>query len=568
MAEELLAVYPQHVELSEEGLALVEDRAVAFLSIRDVDPDRDLPPLPRLIPAGFYLVDLEAVPPMRAVQEAQARRTLWQGFLQYTAERLGRTPTGAEARRERRLDWLMSRLQEGARLYRCQVTLAVGWPGAPGRPPREEALRLRAVLAERLRAAGYLPQTFAFIPAEAYQALLPHGPRHSAGHLFRVDEGVEPLLPVPEPISPPRAGAVYLGESEEGSIFFAPEDGLWGTPLPHGSTVILGEFGARKTTLRRVLTLGRWLWGRAVLTLDPKGEDRELVEAVGGRRFALQPPEAPDRCWMHPFAGIRRPEELFFAVRTFWSGVLRAPWPPEGDAALDRAVRALEQEGRLGSGDVRLREVTEALAREGARFPVAAQMAAMLTPYVRGGVLEAFFDRERAELDRFEIRPGDWVTFDLSGIRDEQTRSLAMYAVTWFLFRAVLTAGQLPLDVFIDEGWRLFGMGSALPDVLARELRGRGGTLTLVTHLPQDLQGSVLGQMAGFAFLGRMPDSSARSFLEGMGAPKAEEIAREVPALPPGVFLATAAAGRGRPARLQLRLPPEWLEQFRRGALR
>lgn len=569
---EMTAIYPQSVELDDRGLVIVNQQAAAaLLAIRDADPDQPLPSLPRLVPAGFYQVTLEPLAPAAAARSAQARRTLWQGFLQYTAERLGRIPTTAETRKEQRMDWLLSRLQEGSRLYRCQVLMALGVPGLPGQDPeqiRAAALQLRARLAERLRAAGYLPQSFAYIPREGYQALFPHGPLHEAGHFFRVDEGVEPLLPVPEPLSPPRPGAVYLGESERGSVFFAPEDGLWGVPLPHGSAVILGEMGARKTTLRRVLAMGRWLWGRAVLTLDPKGEDRELVKALGGRGFQLRPPQEDDRCWMHPFAGLTRPEELFLAVRAFWEAVIRSPWPPEGDAVLNRVVRDLERDGRLAEGALRLRHLAEALAREGSRSPTAATMAALLAPYAEGGVLSGYFDRPRADLDRFDLAPGDWITFDLSGLRDETARSIAVYALSWFLYRAVLRERQLPLDVFIDEGWRLLATARSLPDELARELRGRGGTLTLITHLPQDLSGTLVGSLASFAFLGRMPARAAREFLEGMGVPGAEELAAAVPTLPPGAFLALAAAGRGQPITLRLRFPPEWLDLFRRGELR
>jgi hypothetical protein len=567
-------IYPDALELLEDGVLRTHrpPAAAAALSIRDVDPDRPLPPLPELAAAGFYAVRIVPIPPGQAARTAQAQRTLWQGFLEASLSRLGRVPTQAEMRREQRMDWLLSRLQEGARLYRCAVTLLLAAPGTPGMDGEALAAEARAardVLAQRLRAAGYLPQIFAYIPEEAYRDLFPHGPAHRAGAFFRVDEGVEPLLPLPAPASPPRPGAVYLGTCPEaGPVFFAPEDGIWGVPQPHGSVVILGEMGARKTTLRRVLALGRRLWGRAVVTLDPKGEDGALVAAVGGRSFRLEPPTDPHRCWMHPFAGIRRAEELFFAVRAFWSGVLRSEWPPDGDAVLDRAVRSLEAEGRLAEGSLRLIEVAEAIRRESARSPTAAMMAARMAPYAAGGVLDGYFDRPEADLDRLELAPGDWVSFDLSGIRDEAARAIAVYAVTWFLYRAVLVPRQMPVDVFIDEAWRLFQLAPELPDELARELRGRGGALYLVTHLPRDLAGSVIGQLAGFAFIGRMPAETAASFLAGMGVPAPEALAAEAPGLEPGRFLAVPAAGRGRPARLRLRLPPAWLDLFRQGELR
>jgi hypothetical protein len=53
-----------------------------------------------------------------------------------------------------------------------------------------------------------------------------------------------------------------------------------------------------------------------------------------------------------------------------------------------------------------------------------------------------------------------------------------------------------------------------------------------------------------------------------MGVPAAEALAAEAPGLEPGRFLAVPAAGRGRPARLRLRLPPAWLDLFRQGELR
>ena len=186
---------------------------------------------------------------------------------------------------------------------------------------------------------------------------------------------------------------------------------------------------------------------------------------------------------------------------------------------------------------------------------------ALLTPYARGGLWDGFFDRPRALLST-EIPPGAWWNFDLSGLREEN-KAIVHAVLAWFLYQ-VVTVGAQPLDVYIDEGWRLLrgGAFTDLLDELGRRARKRGVGVTLSTHLPGDLvrRSTSLG-LASTAFIGRLGPEEAYGFFRSLGAAEGEARSRaeQVARLPPRVFLAAPAGGRGAAFPVQVTIPaPGW----------
>jgi len=208
-------------------------------------------------------------------------------------------------------------------------------------------------------------------------------------------------------------------------------------------------------------------------------------------------------------------------------------------------------------------DLLEALAALGTAE--AAGPVALLRPYAHGGLLSGFFDRPKALLSP-HLPPGAWWNFDLSGLREE-SRALVHAALSWFFYHAV-TVGKQPVDVFIDEGWRLLRGGpfADLLDELGRRARKRGVGVMLSTHLPGDLarQAASLG-LAATAFVGRLPLEEAYAFFRALGVPEAESRGRAEQAgrLPPHVFLAAPAGGRGALFPLQVILPASWLEMWK-----
>ena len=208
----------------------------------------------------------------------------------------------------------------------------------------------------------------------------------------------------------------------------------------------------------------------------------------------------------------------------------------------------------------------------------------LLQPYAAGGLWEGFFDRPQALLSLSEMQAttsdaGVWLNFDLSSLREEN-KAMVYAVLAWFLYHAV-TVGKNPMDVFIDEGWRLLrsNVFADLLDELGRRARKRGVGVNLSTHLPGDLLAPEQGRrvqnatpaaswggttslsMASTAFIGRMSPDEAFGFFRSLGisASESRRHAEQVSRLPPRVFLVAPAGGRGALFPVLVTIPPVWL---------
>lgn len=564
------AVAPQAVEVGEDHLAFPTG-VLLPLTLRDGGaPGMPERPWGKLSAALFqetgvpllYSLALQRQPPDVLRGNLRARRTLFEGLLLALAEKTGRRPSMAEQAVDHALDAAESAVALGRPAFRALIL--AGLCAARGR--ESEAQSARRGLETLLRARGFVPQRLVYI---AERALLHFQP---GGELFPgletptlLLEEAAPLLPAPERVVYPAPDSLWLGAHALAGrdVFFSFTRGLdpAGPPPSHALSLVLGDMGAGKTSLLRLILLQRLLQGRAVVSLDPEGENNRLCLALGGRVIPAGPPDDPETCLLHPLAG-ENPAEMLLSARFLLSALSgEAALSPGAQAALHEAVRR-RWERRPGA--MTLADLLEALAAQGSAE--AAGPVALLRPYARGGLLSGFFDRSNALLSP-HLPPGAWWNFDLSGLREEM-RTLVHAALSWFFYHAV-TVGKQPLDVFIDEGWRLLrgGAFADLLDELGRRARKRGVGVMLSTHLPGDLarQGAASLGLAANAFVGRLPPEEAYAFFRSLGTPEGESRARAEQAarLPPHVFLAVPAGGRGALFPLQVILPPAWLEFWR-----
>jgi type IV secretory pathway VirB4 component len=377
---------------------------------------------------------------------------------------------------------------------------------------------------------------------------------------------------IPRPgrrVSPPPEAA-WLGSAlrDGRDVYFSLKDGFGagGPRPPHATTILLGEMGSGKTSLMRSILLQRLLQGRLVISLDPEGENNRLCLAAGGRVIPAGQPDDPETCLLHPLEA-ESAGELLFAVR-FLVGALDpgGKLPSTAQAAIHDVVQRswTDRPGeRLPLGRlVRKLEMEPGTAVE--------EVAALLHPFASGGLWDGFFDRPKPLLDRrmFSGAGGGWWNFDLSGLREEN-KAIVHALLTWFLYR-VISVAEAPVDVFLDEGWRLLRSPSiaGLLDELGRRARKRGMGVMLATHLPEDLAGSPTSlAMASTAFVGRLGRGAAETFLAGLGVPaeQAEQHAERIARLPQHTFYAVPGGGRGSLFPFRVRLPPAWLETW--GAL-
>jgi hypothetical protein len=561
------AVAPQAVEVGEDSL-IFPGGVLLPLTLRDSGGAPGMPERPwGKLSAGvfqeagapvFYSVALRREPPDVLRGSLRARRTLFEGLLLALAEKTGRRPSLAEQAMDHALDAAESAIALGRPAFR--MLLMVGLCAARGRESEAEAARrqLEAVL----RARGFIPQRLVYIAARALLHFQP------GGELFPgleeptlLLEEIAPLLPAPGRTAYPAPDAVWLGmHAQEGrDVFFSFSGGLdTSAPAPpHALSLILGEMGAGKTSLLRLILLQRLLQGRTVVSLDPEGENNSLCQALGGRVIPAGPPEDPEACLLHPLAG-EDPAEMLLSARFLLSALSgEAALSPGAQAALHEAVR---RRWERRPGPMALIDLLETLASLG--MAEAAGPVALLRPYARGGLLSGFFDRPQALLAP-HLPAGTWWNFDLSGLRQE-SRALVHAALSWFFYH-VVTVGKQPVDVFIDEGWRLLRGGpfADLLDELGRRARKRGVGVMLSTHLPGDLARQAASlSLAATAFVGRLPQEEAFAFFRALGVAEGEsrERAEQAGRLPPHTFLAAPAGGRGTLFPVQVVLPAAWLE--------
>jgi hypothetical protein len=559
-----ISVAPEAVEVGEDHLVF-PGGVLLPLSARGSGvpgmPDR---PWSRLSAEVFYTnlptiysLALRREPPDVLRGSLRAKRTLFEGFMLAMAEKTGRRPSMAERSADTAMDAAESELSLGKPAFKAALMAGV----FVERSRFEEAEAARRVIESSLRARGLTSQRLYYIAERALHHFQPGGqlfPGLDEPTLFL--EETLPLMPAPSRQVLPVDDSVWIGaHARDGrDVHFSFTRGMDPAvpPPPHATTLILGEPGAGKTTLLRWVLLQRLLQGRTVISIDPEGENNRLCEAVGGKVVPAGIPEDKDTCLIHPLQG-ENPAELLLAVRFLMAALGgESVLSPGVQAALHEAVK---RRWERKPGPMTIAELVETLGTVNA--PEAAVPLALLRPFMRGGLFEGFFDRPKALLSP-HFPAGQWWNFDLSSLREEN-RAIVHAVLAWFLYHAV-TVGKQPMDIFIDEGWRLLRSGpfTDLLDELGRRARKRGVGVTLITHLPADLMKNPTSlSLASTAFIGRLGPDEAFAFFRSLGVPEAEarKNAETVSRLPPRVFLAAPSGGRGSLFPVLVTIPQAWL---------
>jgi hypothetical protein len=560
-----VAVAPQAVELGEERLSFPGGTMLP-LSVRG----RGVPGMPerpwsRLVARDFYTnapmvysLSLRREPPDVLRGSMRARRTLFEGLMLAMAEKTGRRPSQAEQATDAAMDAAESAISLGKPAFRAALLTAL----YAGQGREDEVETARRTLETSLRARGFVPQRLYYIAERALLHFQPGGLLFPGldEPILLIDEALS-LLPSPARQVLPPQDAVLIGiHTREGrDVFFSFQEGLDPSvpPPPHALSLILGEMGSGKTSLMRLIMLQRLLQSRTVVTLDPEGENNRLCEAVGGRVVPAKVPDDAQTCLIQPLQA-ENPAEMLLAARFLITTL-------SGEAALSAAAQAalhaaVKRRWERRPGAMSLADLVDALGA--ISEPQSAAPMALLQPYAAGGLWDGFFDRPKALLSP-DFSSGTWWNFDLSSLREEN-KAIVHAVMAWFLYHAI-TVGKRPMDIFIDEGWRLLrgGTFADLLDELGRRARKRGVGVTLATHLPGDLMHhSTSLSMASTAFIGRLGPEEAFTFFRSLGVSEGESKvnAERVSRLPPQVFLVAPAGGRGALFPVKVTIPSTWLE--------
>ncbi len=565
------AVAPQAVEIGEDRL-FFPGGIMLPLALRGKGvPGMPERPWSRLRAQDFYSnvpfvysISLRREPPAMLRSSLRARRTLFEGLMLALAEKTGRRPSLAEQAADQAMDAAESAVTLGKPAFRAALLTAL----YAGQGRKAEAETARQTLEASLQARGFVPQRLYYIPERALLHFQPGGKLFPGldEPVLLLDEALS-LLPTPTRRILPASDSVWIGtHARQGrDVYYSFRHGLdpSALPPPHSLTLILGEPGSGKTSLMRLILLQRLLQGRTVITLDPEGENNNLCQAIGGRVVPASVPEDPQTCLLHPLQA-ESPAEMLLAARFLITAL-------SGETALSASAQAalhaaVKRRWDRRPGPMALADLVEALGT--LHEPGAAAPMALLQPYVAGGLLDGYFDRPQALLAPNEMDAAlpafcRWVNFDLSSLREEN-KAIVYAVLAWFLYYSV-TVGKIPMDVFIDEGWRLLrsGVFSDLLDELGRRARKRGVGVSLTTHLPGDLLHHPTSlSMASTAFIGRMGPDEAFAFFRSLGVSEgvSRRNAERVSRLPPRVFLAAPAGERGALFPVLVTIPPVWLE--------
>ena len=525
------AVAPQAVEMGEDRL-FFPGGVMLPLSLRGKGvPGMPERPWSRLRAQDFYAntpliysISLRRESPDVLRSSLRTRRTLFEGLMLAMAEKTGRRPSLAEQAADQAMDVAESAVTLGKPAFRAALLAAL----CVNQNRESEAETARRTLEASLQARGFVPLRLYYIPERALLHFQPGGKLFPGldEPVLMLDEAIS-LLPIPSRQVLPASDAVWIGtHAHQGrDVHFSFQHGLdpAAPPPPHSMTLILGEPGSGKTSLMRLILLQRLLQGRTVVTLDPEGENNRLCEAIGGHVIPAGVPEDPHFCLIHPLQADD-PAEMLLAARFLITAL-------SGETALSAGVQAalhaaVKRRWGRRPGPMSLANLVDALGT--VNQPGAAAPMALLQPYAAGGLWDGFFDRPDALLspNRMEsatLSSAQWLNFDLSSLREEN-KAIVYAVLAWFLYHAV-TVGKNPMDVFIDEGWRLLRSGTFadLLDELGRRARKRGVGVSLTTHLPGDLLRNTTSlSMASTAFIGRMGPDEAFAFFRSLGVSESE----------------------------------------------
>lgn len=564
-------VAAQKIELNEDFIILAKSILLPLSARAANTPGLNDKPWSRLRSEIFfsssapvlYSISIKREHPDVIRGSLRAKRTLTEGLLMAAAEKAGRRPSAAENYIDSAMDGAESMLSLGKPIYSVSM-LAALFTSADRFEQIENA---RKSIEGMLKASGLLPQRLHFITEKALYYLQPGGdlfPELDSPYLFA--EEVLPIMPLPSRQVIPSDDSIWIGrhrrEGRDVHYSFTKGFDAKATPPPHATTLIFGEQGSGKTTLIRWMLLQRYLQGRTILSIDPEGENNALCRTMGGKVIPAAVPDDPETCLIHPLQGDTA-EDLLMSAFFFITSISRGNMLTEGiQGALHDAVkrhweRRPEEPMTIGS-------LSDLLG--GSPSPDAGLIRAMLSMYQRGGILDGFFDRPKALLTP-NFQSGEWWNFDLTRLQSSNVE-IVYSVLAWFMFRAI-TVAKKPMDVFIDESWRLLQSDafSTLLDELGRRARKRGVGIILATHLTGDLLGKKQSSLslATAAFVGKMSRDESYKLYSHMGLSETDAIqnAEYTATLPPQTFLATPSAGRGAAFMVNVTVPPMWLDFFK-----
>jgi len=421
---------------------------------------------------GFGDVDisvhLEPVPGREAVREL-TRLITNAGALVEMAERSGSVAADARVAAGKFQDAMLLRdrvMADETRVFNVVVAL-----GVAGSDPKDLD-RQCSVLAEVMggRSVRLLP---AFLrQAEGLRTVLPLGDcaLYDKRRLFDTGAACTVFPFISADLAHPEGVLLGANWHTGAPVFY---DSFAVPPLVNHNVGVFAVAGAGKSFLVKLLSARSALWGIRSVILDPEGEYRPVVEALGGLHVRFSPREV----LINPFEldveeteqgpvldlaeKVRELKGLITAVlETYGEGRRLSP---EEAALLERAVRE-EYESRGISEDPRSlyeRAPAEGYGLKKKEMPTFSSLYARLSRERAASrlcaLLEALLQGRSAGMfdgpSRVELGCAPLLCFDFSELEESYARPVAMqFALEWVWERFVKRDLE-PKRVVVDEAW-------------------------------------------------------------------------------------------------------------------
>jgi len=259
--------------------------------------------------------------------------------------------------------------------------------------------------------------------------------------------------------------SAYIGRDWYGGSFFYDPWALYPHVITGPNMVVVGQLGKGKSSLVKTYVWRQLVFGRKVVMLDPKGENRRLCQAAGVDPIRI---DRQGAVRLNPLdrriAGANQDRELILldqldVLYAVIGAALGRELKPEEQAAAQVALiqaSRLRDEPTLPDVAVAMlapgREAAEELSTRPWRLAEGSREAALALRRVCEGDLRGMFDAATTVTVDFEA---PIVSLDMSAVRHSPALGMLMVcAAAWFQ-RALMRESRVRRIVVIDEAWAI-----------------------------------------------------------------------------------------------------------------
>lgn len=247
-------------------------------------------------------------------------------------------------------------------------------------------------------------------------------------------------------------GGIYLGKNENSSSLII----LDFFKARNANINILGTSGSGKSETSKLLIRRLHMLGTKCLILDPEGEYISLTKELGGKIYSFSSKDGINAFGISDTAILKGFLSFFLSSKSSLS-------------ILDKVLNDLKDKGDLSIGKI-IERVDSKRAKDELEI-------------LRSGSLKGIFNSDR------EISfKDDFICFDLSSLKSEESKIPAMYLLLNLIDRSIEEEKDKKKMIFIDEAHKLLRneVSRSFYINLVKTVRKRNTGVVTITQNPED----------------------------------------------------------------------------------